>query len=74
MSAVLETLPDWLARNPTGTPDDFAAYLLRYCLSPKACRGILRRAKKRGRALPEALRLALEARASAEALTAPSGP
>lgn len=32
----------------------------KYCLSPKACRGILRRAAKRGRTLPEELRLALE--------------
>ena len=28
-------------------------HLSRYCLSPKACAGILRRAEKRGRALPE---------------------
>ena len=35
-------------------------HLLRYCLSAKACAGILRRAKKRGRKLPEPLRLALE--------------
>jgi hypothetical protein len=35
-----------------------------YYLSPKACMGILRRAEKRGRALPEALRRALEAAAS----------
>lgn len=33
----------------------------RYFLSPKACAGILRRAKKRGKELPPALRLALEA-------------
>ena len=33
----------------------------KYFLSPKACAGILRRAAKRGRELPEALRLALEA-------------
>lgn len=31
----------------------------RYFLSPIACRGILRRAEKRGKTLPEALRLAL---------------
>lgn len=35
----------------------------RYYLSPTACSGILRRAAKRGRALPEALRQALEAQA-----------
>src|SRR3990167_3909265 len=33
----------------------------RYCLSPKACAGILRRAKKRGKELPARLALALKA-------------
>lgn len=33
----------------------------RYFLSPKACAGILRRAEKRGKQLPDALRQALEA-------------
>lgn len=37
----------------------------RYLLSPKACSGILRRAEKRGKELPRALREALEARAAA---------
>jgi hypothetical protein len=32
----------------------------RYYLSPQACRGILRRAQKRGRELPAALQTALE--------------
>jgi len=36
----------------------------RYFLSPTACAGILRRAAKRGKVLPEALRLALEAAAT----------
>lgn len=35
----------------------------RYYLSPAACRGILRRAEARGRALPEVLRQVLEAQA-----------
>ena len=34
-----------------------------YYLSPKACRGILRRASARGKELPEVLRLALERQA-----------
>ena len=34
-------------------------HLMRYCLSPKACRGILRRAEKRGKTLPEPLEAAL---------------
>ena len=36
----------------------------KYFLSAKACAGILRRAEKRGKELPEALRQALEAVAS----------
>ena len=32
----------------------------KYYLTPKACQGILRRAKKRGKELPEELRIALE--------------
>ena len=35
----------------------------KYCLSPKACQGILRRASARGKELPEILRLALERQA-----------
>ena len=38
----------------------------RYYLTPKACQGILRRAEKRGKALPPPLRLALEAVAGSE--------
>ena len=37
----------------------------RYFLSATACRGILRRAEKRGKVLPDTLRLALEATAMA---------
>ena len=35
----------------------------KYSLSPKACRGILRRAERRGKELPPMLRLALEQQA-----------
>jgi hypothetical protein len=38
----------------------------RFYLSPKACRGILRRAAKRGKELPSALRYALEETAREE--------
>jgi hypothetical protein len=38
----------------------------RYFLSPKACAGILRRAERRGKKLPEPLRLALEQVAASE--------
>ena len=37
----------------------------RYSLSPRACQGILRRAAKRGKELPEVLKKALERQASA---------
>jgi hypothetical protein len=39
----------------------------RFFLSPKACRGILRRAEKRGKALPPALQAALQSVAAKEA-------
>ena len=42
----------------------------RYSLSPKACQGILRRAAKRGKELPEVLKAALEQ----QARDAPEGP
>jgi hypothetical protein len=48
LSDVLETRPD----------------LQKYCLSPKAARGILRRAQRRGRTLPADLIGPLEALAS----------
>lgn len=44
----------------------------KYWLSPKACRGILRRAEKRGRELPTLLREALERRAG-QTTTQPRG-
>ena len=44
----------------------------RYFLSPKACAGILRRAEKRGKELPEMLRRALQA--VAEASNGPGKP
>ena len=37
----------------------------KYCLSPKACQGILRRAEKRGKELPQVLKAALERQADA---------
>ena len=45
----------------------------RYFLSPKACKGILRRAANRGKSLPQSLREALEAVASDQTLTATGG-
>jgi hypothetical protein len=38
----------------------------RYCLSAKACSGILRRAERRGKKLPEPLQLALESAATTQ--------
>ena len=49
--AVASSLSDVLETGP---------HLSRYCLSPKAARGILRRAERRGRVLPPALQEALE--------------
>ena len=54
---IASSLPDVLETGP---------HLSKYFLSPKAAAGIMRRARRRGRELPEPLRLALEAVASAE--------
>ena len=45
----------------------------RYSLSPKACQGILRRAARRGKELPEVLKAALEQQASAMKTVPPAG-
>lgn len=42
----------------------------KYCLSAKACQGILNRAKRRGKELPEMLRIALEQQAQSVSLNA----
>lgn len=68
-------------RSISDSPNDASASFLsdiletgdlppRYFLSPRACRGILKRASRRGRELPEALKAALEA----VALQDPSSP
>jgi hypothetical protein len=65
-------------RNSSDWPSDASVCLLfsiletgpvarRYFLSPKACAGVLRRAEKRGKALPEALREALQSVAETKA-------
>ena len=65
------------AASHTLSPNDDAVCLLsdiletgdvpqRYYLTAKACRGILRRAEKRGKVLPEVLRRALQAVADSE--------
>lgn len=51
--AIRTRLSDILEKNPDP----------KYNLSPKACMGILRRAEKRGKELPEILREALEKQA-----------
>lgn len=57
-------------------PQAIGAYLRRYSLSGRACRGILRRAEKRGRQLPPSLQAALEhvARTTSRPNTATSSP
>ena len=47
-------------------------HLSRFLISPKAARGILHRAEKRGKALPPPLRHALEAAASQDRTTPPT--
>lgn len=51
-SSLVASLSDVLETGP---------HLAAYCLSAKACSGILRRAEKRGKELPPMLRTALEA-------------
>jgi DNA (cytosine-5)-methyltransferase 1 len=65
-AAVASTLSDIL--EPPGP------HLARYCLSPRAALGILRRAERRGRVLPAALREALENLAGAGASPPSPGP
>jgi hypothetical protein len=68
-------------RNTSDWPKDAAVCLLssiletgtvdsRFYLSPKACAGILRRAEKRGKSLPQSLAAALQAVASEQTSTA----
>ena len=45
----------------------------RYCLSAKACQGILTRASRRGKQLPEMLRIALEQMIDAEPSVSTAG-
>ena len=59
LSEILETQEDWLRRNPTKTPQDWTNYIQKYYLSARAAAGILRRAEKRGKKMPEVLRVAL---------------
>ena len=59
LSDTLETPEDWLARHPNATREEWDEYIRKHSLSVKARRGILRRAEKRGKGLPEMLRQAL---------------
>ncbi len=59
LSEVLETQEDWLKRNPGRTSQDWTNYIQKYFLSARAARGILRRAARRGKELPEMLHRAL---------------
>ena len=61
-----EPLTHSIGESPSAAEESFLSQILevqvpeKYYLSPKACRGILKRAKLRGKALPEVLRKALE--------------
>ena len=59
LSDTLETPEDWLERHPNATREEWDEYIRKYSLSVKARRGILRRAEKRGKGLPEMLHRAL---------------
>lgn len=64
---VTETSSDGSVRSHSAAGVSFLSDILetcvpqRYCLSPKACAGILRRAEKRGKPLPPMLDAALKA-------------
>ena len=70
------SLTAFLTLNFSESPSAAAVYTLsrtlladvqgKYYLSPRACRGILRRASARGKTLPEPLRIALEQQAQEE--------
>ena len=45
----------------------------KYCLSAKACLGILRRAERRGKDLPEKLKMALRMQSESEAAVTEAG-
>ena len=57
LAQTLETSAEWLGRGET--LEAWKQYVARYLLSPAACAGILRRAKKRDRSLPPMLEQAL---------------
>jgi len=56
-----------ITESPSAAAESFLSQVLepdapaKYCLSKKACEGILRRAAKRGKELPDMLKEALEA-------------
>lgn len=72
MNSGIVSRGEFLTLNTTECPNDVAACSLsdilergnvpqKFFLSSQACRGILQRAKRRGKKLPEALKTALEA-------------
>ncbi len=54
-----ESPSDAVASSLSDVLETTGAHLLKYCLSPKAAKGILRRAARRGRELPDSLMQAL---------------
>ena len=59
-SHLSQILVDYQHQTFSSNEKAFQRYMDRYKLSAKACSGILRRAEKRGKELPEILRTALE--------------
>ncbi len=60
LSDILESWESPLTRSQFKSRKSFQKYLLRYYLTALACRGILRRAERRGKDLPPTLQAALE--------------
>ena len=59
-SRLSQILEDFQHQKRYSSEKDFLEYLNRYRLNAKPCQGILNRAERRGKELPEALRVALE--------------
>lgn len=66
LDSILETEASYLEANAGATAADWLAYVRKFCRSPLAASGILRRAAGRGKTLPQPLRDALEALAASE--------
>lgn len=60
VSHLSQILEDYQHQKSYSSEEDYQRYMSRYYLSAKACQGILNRAAKRGKELPDVLKKALE--------------